>query len=210
MLIRFKVENYKNFKEPIVLDFSNVYDYKFNNQCIKDELLTKVVIYGVNGIGKSNFGLALFDIVYFLTDKNTNQSQYDEMTFLNADSNKNVATFEYIFKNKKDIIKYTYKKKSPKELTYEELSINGEIVFIYDFINKKFIKSNLNKINAETINFEYFEKNFAVLRYIANNTIQPTNSYIKFIMNFVSHMLLFKPNKDNEYIGLKKENYLLD
>lgn len=29
-------------------------------------------------------------------------------------------------------------------------------------------------------------------------------------MNFVSHMLLFKPNKDNEYIGLKKENYLLD
>lgn len=29
-------------------------------------------------------------------------------------------------------------------------------------------------------------------------------------MNFVSHMLLFKPNKDNEYIDLKKENYLLD
>ena len=44
MLIRFKVENYKNFKEPIVLDFSNVYDYKFNNQWIKDDLLTKVVI----------------------------------------------------------------------------------------------------------------------------------------------------------------------
>ena len=113
MLISFKVENYKNFKESIVLDFSNVYDYKFNNQCIKDELLTKVVIYGVNGIGKSNFGLALFDIVYFLTDKNTNQSQYDEMTFLNADSNKNVATFEYVFKNQNYIIKYTYKKKSP-------------------------------------------------------------------------------------------------
>lgn len=210
MLIRFKVENYKNFKEPIVLDFSNVYDYKFNNQCIKDELLTKVVIYGINGIGKSNFGLALFDIVYLLTDKNTNQSQYDEMTFLNADSNKNVATFEYVFKNQNDIIKYTYKKKSPQELTYEELNINNEIIYIYDFTNKKFIKSNLNKINAETINLEYFEKNFAVLRYIANNTIQPTNSYIKFIMNFVSHMLLFKPNKDNEYIGLKKENYLLD
>lgn len=210
MLISFKVENYKNFKEPIVLDFPDTHDYKFNNHCIKDDLLTKVVIYGANAIGKSNFGLALFDIVCLLTDKNTNQSQYDELTFLNADSNKNVATFEYIFKNKKDIIKYTYKKKSPKELTYEELSINGEIVFIYDFINKKFIKSNLNKVNAETINLEYFENNFAVLRYIANNTIQPTNSHIKFIMNFVSHMLLFKPNKDNEYIGLKKGNYLLD
>lgn len=168
MLIRFKVENYKNFKEPIVLDFSNVYDY-------------------------------------LLTDKNTNQSQYDEMTFLNADSNKNVATFEYVFKNQNDIIKYTYKKKSPQELIYEELNINNEIIYIYDFTNKKFIKSNLNKINAETINLEYFEKNFAVLRYIANNTIQPTNSYIKFIMNFVSHMLLFKTNKDNEYIGLKKK-----
>lgn len=209
MLISFKVENYKNFKEPIVLDFSDTHDYKFNNQCIKNGLLTKIVIYGANASGKSNFGFALFDIVYLLTDKNTNQNQHDELTFLNADSDKNVATFEYIFKNKKDIIKYTYKKKSPKELTYEELSINGEIVFIYDFINKKFIESNLRIVNAETINFEYFENNFAVLRHIANNTNQSENSHIKFIMNFVSHMLWFRSVQENGYIGYTTGNYSL-
>ena len=35
MLISFSVENYKNFKNQIVLNFENTRDYKFNDQCIK-------------------------------------------------------------------------------------------------------------------------------------------------------------------------------
>ena len=202
MLVSFSVKNYKSFKDEIILNFENTHDYKYNSRCIKNGLLSKVVIYGANASGKSNFGFALFDIVSLLTDKNTHHLQNDEISFINADSDSNIAEFKYIFKNKKDIIIYSYKKKSPKVMTYEELFVNDKLIYSYDFENKKFNDLNLKDIYAESLNFEYFENNFAILRYIANNTNQPDNSIVKFVMNFVSHMLWFRSLQENGYIGL--------
>ena len=202
MLVRFTVENYKSFKEPITLDFQGRRDYRYNNQCIRNGLLSKVVIYGANSSGKSNFGFALFDIVGLLTDKNTIPNQNDELTFINADSDSDVATFTYVFKKQNDYITYSYKKKKPKVITYEELYINDTKIFSYDFESKKFDLVNMGTIFADSLNFDYFENNFAILRYIANNTNQPESSYVKFIMNFVSHMLWFRSLQENGYIGL--------
>ena len=202
MLVRFTVENYKSFKDPITLDFQGRHDYRYNNQCIRNGLLSKVVIYGANSSGKSNFGFALFDIVGLLTDKNTISNQNDELTFINADSDSDVATFTYVFKKQNDYITYSYKKKNPKVITYEELYINDTKIFSYDFESKRFDLVNMGTIFADSLNFDYFENNFAILRYIANNTNQPENSYVKFIMNFVSHMLWFRSLQDNGYIGL--------
>ena len=39
------------------LDFSNVRDYQFNTQSIRESLLNNIIIYGKNAVGKSNFGL---------------------------------------------------------------------------------------------------------------------------------------------------------
>ena len=115
MLVRFTVENYKSFKDPITLDFQGRHDYRYNNQCIRNGLLSKVVIYGANSSGKSNFGFALFDIVGLLTDKNTIPNQNDELTFINADSDSDVATFTYVFKKQNDYITYSYKKKKRQQ-----------------------------------------------------------------------------------------------
>lgn len=202
MLVKFTVENYKNFAKPITLDFTETHDYKFNNQCVKNGLLSKIIIYGANSSGKSNFGFALFDIVGLLTDKNTEQGQNDQDTFINADSDSDVAKFTYVFKKQTDTIVYTYHKKAPKEITFEELYINNLKIFSYDFEKKVFDLARMELINAENLNFEYFENNFAILRYVANNTSQPEQSYVKFIMNFVSHMLWFRSLKENGYIGL--------
>ncbi len=202
MLVKFTVENYKSFKTPITLDFTETHDYKFNNQCVKNGLLSKIIIYGANSSGKSNFGFALFDIVGLLTDKNADAGQNDKYTFINADSDSDVAKFTYVFKKQNDIIRYTYFKKTPKDITYEELYINDTKIFSYDFREKIFDLVKMDLINAESLNFEYFENNFSILRYVANNTTQPEQSYVKFIMNFVSHMLWFRSLKDNGYIGL--------
>lgn len=202
MLIKFTVENYKNFEKPITLDFRDTHDYKFNNQCVKNGLLSKVIIYGPNSSGKSNFGFALFDIVGLLTDKNTENRQNDVLTFINADSSSNEASFTYVFKKGTDEIIYSYKKTSPRGLSFEELHINDKKVFSYNFKTKKSDFQNLSMICADTLNFEYFENNFAILRYIANNTNQPEDSYVKFIMQFVSHMLWFRSLQENGYIGL--------
>ncbi len=203
MLISFTVENYKNFSAPVTLDLTETHDYKFNDKCTNNGLLSKVIIYGANSSGKSNFGFGLFDIVGLLTDKNTAANQDDEDTFINADSDSDEAVFRYVFKKGDDRITYIYKKTAPHSLSYEELTVNDKRVFSYDFRNRQSDLSGMDMIAAESLNFEYFENNFSILRYIANNTKQPDDSYVKFIMNFVSHMLWFRSLHENGYIGLQ-------
>ena len=77
MLKKFEVKGFKNFNQNIELNFSDVRDYKFNEWCIQDDLLNKIIIYGKNASGKSNIGLALFDITTHLTDKNITPGVYD-------------------------------------------------------------------------------------------------------------------------------------
>ena len=66
MIKLFEVEGFENFENKLSLDFSKVRDYKFNPMCIKDGLIKKALIFGKNSIGKSYFGLAIFDIVYLI------------------------------------------------------------------------------------------------------------------------------------------------
>ena len=66
MLCKFKVKGYKGFDNEIVLDFEKHKDYQFNKNLIKDDVINKAIIYGKNGSGKTNIGLALFDITFHL------------------------------------------------------------------------------------------------------------------------------------------------
>lgn len=203
MLKKFKVKNYKNFKEELSLDFTEKHDYKFNEYCIKNNIINKAIIFGNNGEGKSNLGYALFDIVGTLTDKKTINEQVNN--FLNADSDCEYAEFYYEFEFNQDDVKYIYKKSEFKKMIYEELYINDEKIYDYDFNNKKFGTYNMEKIKAETLNFEYYESNIAILRYIVNNTTLPDDSGVKKIMNFATKMLYFRSLNDNNFIGLESE-----
>ena len=203
MLEKFSVKNYKNFRNEISIDFTEKHDYKFNENCIKDGVLNKIIIFSDNGVLKSNFGYALFDIVGTLTDKNTIPFQAND--FLNADSDLKVAEFSYEFKFDNDIVKYHYQKSEFKKIVFEELYINNNKIYDYDFLNKSFGVSNMGLINAETLNFEYYESNIAILRYIANNTTQTDKSIIRKIMQFVTKMLWFRSLQDNSFIGLETE-----
>ena len=210
MLLRFTVDNYRGFKTPVTIDFTKTHDYKFHQECIRNGLLNTIIIYGRNGSGKSNLGFALFDIVGLLTDKNVERQQYDDGCFLNADSGRNEVTFEYVFSNGNRIIRYIYRKTSPKKLSYEELSVNDEKIYSFDYLNKKADLLHLDRIDAPNLNLDYFEGNFPLLRHIANNTMQKEDSVVKFIMNFVSHMLWFRSLQENGYIGLKTGSDNLD
>lgn len=202
MLVKFTVSNYRGFLNPITIDFTEKHDYKFNTDCVKNGLLSKAIIYGKNSSGKSNLGYAIFDIVGLLTDKRVQDSPQDPTCFLNADSNEKYACFEYVFKKNDDIIKYTYKKTSLFEICYEEMTVNDEIIYSYDFDSSNRMTGNLEKIFAENLNFEYYDRNLPVLRYIANNTNQPEDSIVRFVMDFVSNMLWFRSlQRGNGFIG---------
>lgn len=84
MIKSFSVRNYKSFKDEIVFDFGDIKDYKFNSHVIQNNLLNSAIIYGKNASGKSNLGLALFDITIHLIDKEQIPMQYSD--YLNGNS----------------------------------------------------------------------------------------------------------------------------
>lgn len=218
MLVKFAVSNYKNFAKEITMDFSATRDYKFNEACIKNGILNKVIIYGPNSSGKTNLGFALFDIVGLLTDKNIRPEMKLASTYLNADSVKKEAVFKYDFQFGEDQVHLEYGKSSPNEETFETFVLNGVEIYYYvynnDFSNG-FDTEKMALIGADSLNFSYFEKNFSVLRYIANNTPQSKDSIVTKVMDFVSGMLWFRSLQDNSYIGLTSgreslEDYLIN
>ncbi len=210
MLTKFSVTNYRNFKETLTIDFEDKHDYKFNSVATKNGIISKSLVFGKNGCGKSSLGFALFDIIITITDLYATKELYNSNNFLNADSNSKYAEFNYEFKFKDDIIQYNYKKEEPKVLIYEELIVNNKKIYDFNFKTRKGNFKNLEIIGAETLNLDVNNINIAILKFIANNTIQKESSTIKKLLDFVSHMLWFRCLESNSFIGLTSENVELN
>lgn len=67
MLRKFRVSNFKSFENNFELDLTVGNGYEFNKECIKNGIANNVIVYGHNGVGKSNLALAIFDIIEHLT-----------------------------------------------------------------------------------------------------------------------------------------------
>ena len=204
MLRKFSVSNYKNFKNEVVIDFTNTHDYGFNKGCIDDKLLSKVLLVGKNASGKTNLAYALFDIVYTLTDNLCHPLQKDFGSFINGEGRSKEAKFFYEFQNDDHALRYTYAKTLPDQMTCESLYVDDERIFEFNYRTRKFDTKGLKNINAGDSNFvDKLDGSISALRVIANNTIQDEKSPIRFIMDFVSRMLYFRSCQDgNAFIGM--------
>ena len=69
MLAKFTVKNFKNFEGRFTIDLTQTKQYAFSEACVRNGIVKTGLIYGPNGIGKSNLGKAIFDIVQTVTDK---------------------------------------------------------------------------------------------------------------------------------------------
>ena len=203
MLKRFAVEGYRGFKEPVVMDLSKVRNYTFHPEYIQNGLVSKCMIVGRNGCGKTNFGLALFDIVGVLTDFQTEEKQNDAFGFLNGDSDVPYATFSYTFRHGSDDIEYEYRKTSPNTIIYESMRVSGETVFVRDGETADY--SGLRRYNAGNLRIDIRDGALSVLRHIANSTDQPDGSPISAVMEFVKGMLYIRSTQEgNRYVGLTR------
>ena len=202
MLRKFSVQNYKNFQNKMTLDFTKARDYHYNELCVRDGLLNKVLIMGRNASGKTNLGYALFDIVYTLTEKITEEHQRDRISFINGSTNSPEAMFHYEFQNDDDIIEYEYRKTEPLTITFESLKVNDKIVFEFDYHTGSRYVDGLTHYNAGNLKFDSIDGSLSVLKYIARSTPQSESSPMHFIMDFVSRMLYFRCTYDgNRFIG---------
>ena len=200
MLEYFSVKGFKNFSNTFYLDFSDTRDYSFNKCCITNDLLSKIIIYGKNSVGKSNFGLALFDIVSHITDNNSKPDLYNY--YLCADQETEYAEFHYRFNFDGSILNYWYKKDGSRKLIYEKLCLDKKLIFDVTPDNRDF--SGLNLI-TDTLNLDGKTID-SYLRYIINNTALSDDSPLKKLMKFVSGMLWFRSLDQNRYIGYQNNS----
>ena len=208
-LLRFTVSGYRNFGSPVTVDFSKVHDYKFNTECVEDGVITKMGIFGPNGSGKSNLGLAMSSIILHLTDKYA-ESSFFQGVFLNADIKTDRAIFRYEFRSDSNEIVLEYHRNAIDSLLREIFIVNGKTIYDYDYKSKKFAVIDYGDMISKDLNFEYLGNNLSILRYIANNSAQKSNSPIRAVMDFVSHMLWFRSVRNNEFIGLETGPSLID
>jgi len=198
MLKRFEVENYKNFKEKIVLDFNKVGGYQFSTDCVTGNMLSKLIIYGRNATGKTNLGRALFDISNNISRLRFFSGRGE--IYLNADSPNRCAEFKYIFQFGEDELIYRYKKVSEYVLEDEELILNGDNCFYYNFETKESNFEGLKLLDADTVVLERYleaseenesderEETLSFLRWLIGNTALQPGSVLLKLNDFVKRM----------------------
>ncbi len=207
MISKFTVSNYKGFKDEIVLDLSKTRDYEFNKDLIKNGNVNKGIIYGKNGTGKTNLGLALYDITSHLTDKR--KPDDFKSIYRNLDSIDSFSKFKYEFDFEGEKIVYEYAKTSLFELVYEIVHINEKKIILYNYYTKD--KNFIDVIGAENLNVDLPDNKLSILKYIYKNTPTNSNSPITKIVQFAEGMLWFRCLDDrNKYIGFYNETGYLD
>jgi AAA15 family ATPase/GTPase len=200
MICKFAVRNFKGFSDWVDIDFSDIKNYEFNPECIANGVVNNAIIYGYNGVGKSNLGLAMFDIIANLTDKERGIEKYRD--YINADNDNNTAEFLYLFKFDNDYVEYRYGKKDIETIVYEKLSVNGTEIVSYDKRDKNNVKIVL--AGTENLNYNIHQLKISLLKYIKANTNLPkTRESLLFdrLFLFVENMLLFWQRDDKGYIG---------
>ena len=198
MLKRFEVENFKGFKDRLVFDLT-AREYEFNKNLVVNGIVNKGIVYGKNGIGKSNLGIALFDIVLHLTDKERMPLQY-LTNYLNLDSDKQYAEFKDCFVVDDDEVVYEYKKRDSFYLIDEKLTINNKEMLYYNYFDKKnnFIDNDL----VGNLKIELLDNRLSVLKYIYRNTPTKQESPLYKMMVFAENMLWYRGLSDgNAYCG---------
>lgn len=200
MLRKFKVSNFKSFEKDFELDLTNTNGYEFNKNSIKEGVVNNAIIYGHNGVGKSNLALAIFDIIEHLTDKQRNEAIYEN--YLNAYCKSDIACFYYEFLINSKIVVYEYKKADYKTIVYERFQIEGEELILFDRTDKSNAKISL--IGAETLKKDIENNQLSILKYVKNNSElahNDVNATFLAFFTFIEQMLYFRSLLDRTYLG---------
>jgi len=209
MLSLFKVNGYKNFQETVSLDFTDVRDYKFNNSCINNGLIKKMIIYGKNAVGKTNFCSALFDIAPFYpinTPRNTvladDETDYD-VSYLNTSSNKKYAEFYYKFKFEDQNVEYIYRKAAQNTIIYEKISINDELLVEYDRKNNKLRETRGIEKLSNTLILD-FENVASIFHFIIYNVPLEPDHPLKKTSTYIDRMRMLRSPVSRLGFGMRK------
>lgn len=213
MLTKFAVTNYRGFKDRIVWDLTNHSNYSFNQFAIKDGIIKNGIIYGPNGCGKTNFGLAIFDIENHLSQKMKKSDYYDN--FVYAGNENDPVSFEYTFCLDGNTIFYNYSKDKNGIILTETLTVNNDTIFTkrQGFFE---IKETLFPMEEPFKQTLIYNANYiSIINFLLTSYPLHDRHYLLKLQNFVNTMLWFKHLDTREFIGMDSgisniEKYIID
>ena len=178
MLTKFCVENFRAFPNRLEFNLAHPGNYEFNTDVIQNGSVSKAMVYGFNGCGKSSLGLAMLDITTHLTDNQRIERR--NATYRNLDSAVGTpVSFEYSFCFDGTEVVYSYQKENADTLLNESLRIGKDEVIRYDFANHfGFVRLE----GTETLRIESSESNISRVKYVNKNAIlkaNPTNELFR-------------------------------
>lgn len=203
MLHKFSVKNFRNFADWITLDLSSQ-QYEFNGNAIRDGVIQHGMIYGPNGGGKSNLGLAMVDLVLHLLDSPRSLPNI-ETNYLNGRKGVQMAEFVFEFRIDGSEIVYRYGKKSPDQMVYEQLDIDYKTVLQINRLEST--KASIHLKGAESLKNDVGSSGISLLKYVRSNAIldaTPTNQRFDKLLEFVDGMVFFRSlnsARTGEYVG---------
>ncbi len=208
MLTKFAVTNYRGFANRIEWNLISHSNYDYNQYAIKDGIIKNGIIFGPNGSGKTNMGLAVFDIVNHLTQKFKKSDYYKNFVYTgNPDT---LVEFEYTFNLNHQILQYNYAKAKNGKLINESLSVDDVLVFEHkgkklEIDNKSFPMEP--KFKDELANNA---NNVSVVNVLLTSFPLSETHYLIKLRDFVNGMLWFRNVDIREFIGLETIVYTLD
>lgn len=203
MLHRFSVKNFRNFADWLTFDLSSQ-QYEFNGNAVRNGAILHGMIYGPNGGGKSNLGLAMVDPVLHLIDSPSCLSALDT-NYLNGGPGVELAEFSFEFRIDDTELVYRYGKKKREQLVYEELTIDNEIVLEID--RRQSTKANIRLQGAESLKSDVGGSSISLLKYVHSNALLDdtvTNQRFHKLLEFIEGMVFFRSlnsTRTGEYVG---------
>ena len=208
MLTKFAIKNYRGFADRIEWDLSHPSSYTFNLNVIKNDTIKNGIIYGPNGSGKTNFGLAIFDIVNHLSQKFKKLDYY--RNFVYAGRPNALVEFEYCFNFGGQMVKYCYSKSRTGMLIDEKLEVGGRLIFAHIGKHLDIDSSEFPMEPTFKFNLANNANNVSIVNVLLLSYPLSQNHYLLQLRNFVDGMLWFRNLDIREFIGLETNVYLLD
>lgn len=167
----------------------------------KNDIIKNGIIYGPNGCGKTNFGLAIFDIENHLSQKWKKPDYYKN--FVYAGNEESPVVFEYTFRLGNNIVLYNYSKDKDGKILTETLTVDNNTIFSKE--------QTSFAINEALFPMEYSVKqnlisnvnSISIINFLLTSYPLPEGHYLMKLQDFANSMLFFRCLDIREFIGME-------
>lgn len=202
MLKKFSVSNFRGFAKELIWDLSSPGNYGFNTFAVKDGIVKNGIIYGRNGSGKSNLGLALFDIVNHISHKMKMSDYYNSFAYAGAADKPVEFRYEFIFGT--TAVEYRYSKAKGGRLVDELLSVDGHRVFALKSKTSFEIDTRMFPIERNLMeNLKDNANSVSIVNFLISSFPLEKDHYLLRLQQFVENMLWFRCLEEREFIGFE-------